>query len=101
MRIGIDYDGTWTEDPGFWNQVVRIGQNRGHRFVMVTARSRGSDDMLRGDLPADLPIVYTAGRELKQKAALQAGHHVDTWIDGMPGTIQRTILLEPTADKLL
>ena len=101
MLIAIDYDKTWTEDPDFWNQVVCIGRSRDHSFVMVTARSKWSDDMARSNLPQDLPIVYTGGRELKRKAAFQAGHYVDVWVDDMPGTIERTVLLEPTDDKLI
>jgi hypothetical protein len=97
MLIAIDYDKTWTEDPPLWLAFVEAAWKRGHRVVMVTGRSGWTDDMERGRLPVDLPIVYSGsqfGAQLKQRAALAAGFNVDVWIDDMPGTIQACAILE-------
>lgn len=97
MTIAIDYDKTWTEDPPLWLAFVEAAWKRGHCVIMVTGRNAWSDDMARGGMPDDLPIIYSGspfGMQFKQRAALAAGFEVDVWIDDMPGTIQACAILE-------
>lgn len=67
---------------------------------MVTGRSGPGSDMVRFDIPHDIPIIY-ADRELKEHAARKAGYTVDIWIDDMPGTIQECAIIQPSEDKEL
>lgn len=87
MTIGIDFDGTWTADPGLWRDFTLAAMRKGHRVVMVTGRKAWSDDMNRHAIPGTMQIVYTGGK-LKEQAALAEGVKVDVWIDDMPGMIQ-------------
>lgn len=100
MTIGIDFDGTWTLDPGFWNAFYKLCKQSGHSVVMVTGRSVRSEDMSRYSLPEDLTVIFTSG-QMKERAALKSGWKVDVWIDDMPAMIQECAVLLPTADKFL
>lgn len=86
MKIAIDYDLTYTVDPGFWDAVVKLGRKRGHEFVCITARSE-PPSVDRGEIVPKLPIVLSP-RGYKQDAAKAAGHRIDVWIDDTPGLIQ-------------
>lgn len=90
LTIAVDYDQTYTADPLFWDQVIALGQQRGHRFVCVTGR-REPPDVHERRIP--LPIVC-AGPEYKRHAAAKAGYQVDIWIDDMPEMIAPTKILD-------
>ena len=80
LTIALDYDKTYTADPLFWDQVVRLGEQRGHQFVCVTGRRDPP-----GSHERQIPMrVICAGSEWKRRAAAKAGVHVDVWIDDMP-----------------
>lgn len=83
MLIALDYDKTYTRDPSYWDQVIALGQQRGHEFVCVTGRREppGSHEL-------HIPIpVLCAPSQWKRHAAMAAGYHVDVWIDDMPEMI--------------
>lgn len=92
MLIALDYDGTYTADPAFWDQVIELGKSKGHSFVCVTGRREPPGSHER-KIP--MPIVC-AGSEYKRRAAMDAGHAVDVWIDDMPEMIAPTKLLDFT-----
>jgi hypothetical protein len=72
MRISIDYDGTYTRDPDFWNQVIRMAQQRGHEVKCVTMRFPNE----AVDMPCD--VIYTS-RQSKRNF-----FPADVWIDDQP-----------------
>lgn len=43
MRIALDYDRTYTEDPAFWDEFIRMCRARGHEVRIVTARNEHHD----------------------------------------------------------
>lgn len=88
MLIAIDYDKTWTTDPGFWSQFVASARQFGHSVVMVTGRRPSMPVPIVG-----IPVVYTSN-EMKRKAATAAGYSVDVWIDDTPETIGQCIVLD-------
>jgi hypothetical protein len=92
MLISIDYDETFTCDPEFWREVIRLGKMRGHEFVCVTMRHEPPDWSREPFIP--IPIVCTSGT-LKGPAARKAGYNVTVWVDDMPGLIHGTQMLYP------
>lgn len=100
MTIGIDFDGTWTEDPALWRDFTLAAMRKGHRVVMVTARREWAPDMQRHGIPGTMQIIYT-NHQLKEQAALKAGVRVDVWIDDTPGMIQDCRVIQPSPDETL
>lgn len=95
MIFGIDYDGTFSRDPKFWEEFVALAKKHGHECVMVTARS---DDQTMGDevrkaVKDFMPIVF-AGIEWKRVAAEKRGWKIDVWIDDAPEYVAKQILFD-------
>ena len=90
MLISLDYDKTYTADPSFWDSVIRLGEQMGHRFVCVTGRRTPPESHERR-IP--MPVVC-AGSTYKRHAAAKAGYNVDVWIDDMPEMIAPTRILD-------
>ena len=96
MRIALDYDDTFTEDPIFWTEVVNRAKERGHSVSFVTFRPNhivsGWERDKNSDIKEDasllgIEIVFCG---LKQKATK---FEADVWIDDSPHYI-------PTAETL-
>ncbi|MDE2468122.1 MAG: hypothetical protein KGL35_05130, partial [Bradyrhizobium sp.] len=85
MLIALDYDGTYTEDPAMWDQVVRAILGNGHEVLCVTMRNADTEKIPD---PMPCPIIYTA-RMAKATHMLLLGHQVDVWIDDNPHWILR------------
>ena len=84
MLIALDYDGTYTADPGLWHPFVVACRARGHRVFVVTMRfpSEGREVEQRLGRHVDR-IIFTA-REAKRRHVQRLGHDVDVWIDNHP-----------------
>lgn len=75
MRIALDWDGTHTLDPDFWDAFARLAKQYGHEVALVTARGPGEH------IEHFLPVVYCS-RTPKR------GHFAaDVWIDDAPELI--------------
>ena len=72
MKIALDYDGTYTEDPSLWNVFIQHALSCGHEIVCVTMRF--PDEAIQ--MPC--PVVYTSR---KAKAEF---YQADVWIDDNP-----------------
>jgi hypothetical protein len=85
MIIGIDYDGTFSADPGLWRGFVKQAVARGHKCLCVTGRSDVGDlgDEVRRALGSLMPVLF-AGLAWKRDTASAAGYDVDVWIDDNP-----------------
>ena len=81
MIFGIDYDGTFSEDPDFFLDLITLMKAYGHQAVIVTQRSSEWD---RHDVDKNvngkIPVVF-AGEKWKNVAAKEEGYDVDVWID--------------------
>jgi hypothetical protein len=75
--IAIDYDGTFTADPGLWRDFIASAVDRGHRVVCVTMRHPHEAI----EMPCE--IFYT-GRRAKLAAATEAFGKIDIWIEDSP-----------------
>ena len=83
MRIALDFDETFTEDPVLWTAFVVKAKTRLHIVTFVTYRPDNEDN---ADIEYEaeclgIDIVYTAGRQ-KQHC-----FNADVWIDDSPETI--------------
>ena len=89
MKIALDYDETYTEDPILWTAFIDNCKERGHAVTFVTYRPDNGDN---ADIEYEaqclgIDIVYTSG---KQK---QHCFDADVWIDDCPETIVEYKLL--------
>jgi len=87
MKLGIDYDGTWTEAPELWSEIVQMFQDEGHECVVVTRRSDpGTAEYpaqeVRDAIGDQCEIVF-CGQRRKDKCV----DGIDIWIDDNPGLI--------------
>ena len=74
MKIALDYDGTFTEDPVLWKKFVALAESRGHEVICVTMRYPHEP------VPVEVPcrVIYTS-RKAKAIAV-----NMDVWIDDSP-----------------
>lgn len=90
MVLALDYDGTYTRDPDFFDAVVSLALSRGHRVVCISNRAWSPDPGER--VPSGVPFI-PAGVDYKRDAARAGGYSVDVWIDDVPGTIEPPVSL--------
>lgn len=91
MIIALDYDGTYTADPGLWDKFILDAEEAGHGVVCVTNRAgpgqvnNGTAGPIAGRVgPAGgIPIVY-CNNQPKRRVMLEQGFAVHVWIDDMP-----------------
>ena len=86
MLIGIDWDKTYTADAAYWYAVMKLGQDYGHEYLIVTGRNK-SHAINRDSGCCAIDVLYTDG-ELKRGFAEKAGYQVDIWVDDEPGYIE-------------
>jgi hypothetical protein len=88
MLIALDYDGTYTADPGRWKEVIHLMRNAGHDFVCVTSRAGTPENkqLLGNSIGKLMPIIF-CNHQPKQKKCLSLGYKIDVWIDDQPQTI--------------
>jgi len=84
MLISLDYDGTYSADPGLWDQFIALAQARGHEVVCVTARGP--------DQPVKVPIevIYACGKA-KEEVMFDLKRDPQIWIDDQPEFILRDL----------
>lgn len=83
LKIALDFDETYTEDPEMWDLFVYLCQQRNHIITFVTYRDSryGNEDIKGAAEKLGIKIIFTAG---KQK---QHCYSADIWIDDSPETI--------------
>ncbi len=73
MLIALDYDKTYTADPGLWDEFIASCASRGHEVNIVTMRF--PSEPIEG---LSIPVIYTS-RKAKYGAIPAA-----IWIDDTP-----------------
>jgi len=85
--IALDYDDTYTADPGLWDAFIAMAKARGHMVVCVTFR--------RPDLPVGhdmgIEVFYTSGRQ-KAEFMLEQDLLPSIWIDDLPHLIGKPVI---------
>lgn len=91
MKIGLDYDHTYTEEPRMWEAFVLMAKYYGHEVKIVTFRMEnregGNPDVLAAAEKMGVEVVFCNG---EPKASQ---YEADIWIDDWPALI-------PTPDQL-
>lgn len=83
MLIALDYDGTYTADPGLWNHFVDVARSRSHEVHLVTMRAE--NEPVR--LGCHVDRVHYTNRKAKRQYMQARGLDVQIWIDDMPDFI--------------
>lgn len=73
MLIALDYDKTYTADPGLWDQFIKLAVDRGHEVRIATMRF--PEESIEG---LSIPITYTS------RKAKFGCMPADIWIDDTP-----------------
>jgi len=79
MNIALDYDGTFTEDPGLWLKFIESAQAHGHTVMLVTMRY--PVEQVTSQLKC--PVHYTS-RQAKRRYMQNMGIEIQVWIDDIP-----------------
>lgn len=77
MKIALDYDGTYTADPGLWDAFIVEAVARGHVVFCVTRRG------ISVESPPSVPMIYTDGAS-KTATMRNLGEKIAIWIDDDP-----------------
>lgn len=101
MKIGLDYDHTYTADPTLWLEFIDIAVALGHEVRIVTARDERYDrTQALVDLEQYVPVIYCRGVAKKWFLThFGDGFSPDIWIDDKPESIFKNSDFAP--DKLL
>jgi hypothetical protein len=83
VKIALDYDETYTADPGLWDLFVKEAQRRGHLVQFVSFRFDFSynRDIEAAASALSVPVIYTNARQ--KQHIVQA----DVWIDDSPESV--------------
>jgi hypothetical protein len=83
LLLALDYDGTYTADPAFWDGVIALAQRHGHRVVCVTMRRPEECGDVRAHLGGQIEVIPTS-REAKALYMARERQMPDIWIDDRP-----------------
>lgn len=86
MLIALDYDGTYTEDPDFWNHVIEYANTKGHRVWVVTMRHEDTEGFpVKAHLEFRVDkIIFTERKAKMEYVTSTTGERPDVWIDDNP-----------------
>ncbi len=92
MNIALDFDDTYTRDPGLWDQFISDSLARGHDVRIVTFRKSTMTDPALDYIKLKIPVIFT---EYTQKRAFtnKMGWMVDIWIDDSPEFIVNPVVM--------
>ena len=78
MKIALDYDGTYTADPDFWEKFIKNCEGK-HTIYIVTMRHPHE----KFEIKPSIPVIYTS-RKAKKLYCEEHGAFFDIWIDDNP-----------------
>lgn len=81
MKIALDYDGTYTLDPHFWDDFIEEAQARGHSVIIITSRHKDQ----RVELEVPCHVIYC------NYMPKEDFYNPDIWIDNDPRWITERI----------
>lgn len=87
MNIAIDYDDTYTADPGLWDQFIASARERGHKVWIVTCRRDTPENREEVQVPGCRVFFTNLGSKLDFVKVKRAGMKIDIWIDDDPRCI--------------
>lgn len=97
MKIALDFDKTYTEDPDLWDAFIQDARSLGHEVWIVTARDCVNDGINWATIgPRPTKVIWCDGMPKRLEAEAQ-GHRFDVWIDDDPGGIEGGTAMESEA----
>ena len=90
MIISIDYDDTYTRDPGLWDKFAGNAIAVGHQVWCVSARHQNHMDEAQetiGRVIGADHCIGTNGKAKRDTLFKERGVYADVWIDDMPETV--------------
>jgi len=93
MNIGLDFDDTYTRDPGMWDIIIPQMQARGHTVYCVTGRTpeEGRNVLVTLGKVVGEDHCYFTSRQSKKNYMYANGIRIDVWIDDNPVLINTGI----------
>jgi hypothetical protein len=90
MKIALDFDGTYNQDPEAWHRVSSELQSCGHNVYVMTnrpfhKRKEVEEVVLQG--PFQSSDIHFCGNEPKRTVAKKNNLDIDVWIDNNPESI--------------
>lgn len=88
LRIGLDFDDTYTAAPELWDLFIQLAKAKGHEVRFVTYRPAfgWNSDIDAAAAKNGIAAVFTAGAQ-KGPHCAAIGWPVSIWIDDMPEAI--------------
>lgn len=80
MKIGIDYDDTYTMDPSLFDAFIKLARARLHEVYIVTMR-HSNEPVTLG---AQVNGVFYTGRCARKPFMEARGIEINVWIDDHP-----------------
>ncbi|KKK67994.1 hypothetical protein LCGC14_2948520 [marine sediment metagenome] len=84
LKICIDYDGTYTEDPELWDAFIRHAKKQAHHLICATMRYESEDSKNLQRLSMQCHETHFTGRRAKGPYLAALGITPDIWIDDNP-----------------
>lgn len=87
MNIALDYDETYTRDPEFWDGVIKLARERGHKVYCVTMRyalPQGEALEVAAALNGKVDAIFFTSRKAKKDFMYEQGICINVWVDDMP-----------------
>lgn len=84
MNIGLDYDGTFTEDPEYWNNMIQYGNLHGHTYYLVTSRPEDEYEDIYKSVMIPIDNIHFTSGVAKIPYMESQGIEIDVWIDNEP-----------------
>lgn len=84
MRISLDFDGTYTNDPEGFLNIAKYMRRRGHEVYLVTMRYPSECKDLPPELISTVNAVHATSRQPKRTYMNNIGIKIDVWIDDEP-----------------
>lgn len=86
MRIGLDYDETYTADPRLWSLFLQLCDSQGHEVIFVTRRIE-SERPVPKEHSLNCKVIYTENNLKRPFLANLGIQSPDIWIDDKPWEI--------------
>jgi hypothetical protein len=86
MLICLDFDGTYTLDPEFWDCFINKAHTSGHVVICATMRHEESEGkFVKQMLGNKVKEIYFSARKAKKPFLESLDIFPDIWIDDSPG----------------
>lgn len=92
MKIALDYDSTYTEDPIFWDTFIASVRHHGHSIVCCTMRYPEEGDAVIEALGHQVDEIIFTGRKAKMQFLKDKGIEIGVWVDDSPHWIYQDAL---------